>query len=140
MILSQIGMTDTENCKIVELFNVPESHAILDFTTTLSYLPEEYMSALTSLFPDGEYNHTEQIYSVPCSHRAHDATIDFYFDDVEISVPMRDFILEVQDTCYLGAVENRVQSGVADAVLGVSFLRGAYSKFLLQGKIIPNIC
>jgi hypothetical protein len=44
---------------------------------------------------------------------------------------MRDFILEVDESCYLGAVRNR-DLGSDEAILGLSFLRAAYSKFVNQ--------
>jgi hypothetical protein len=126
--LSQIGLTDTDNCKFVKAF-ATTVHAVFDFTTIVSYLPSDYMVPLTEFFPDGAYNFTEGVYEVPCSHRTHDSTIDFYFDNLVISVPMRDFILEVDETCFLGAVQN-MELGEGEAILGLSFLRGAYSKCL----------
>ncbi|KAI3323902.1 acid protease [Xylariaceae sp. AK1471] len=133
--LSQIGLTDPSNCKFVKIFTIPSVHAVFDFTTIISYLPFEYMVPLTEFFPDGFYNLTEGVYQVPCFHRTHDATIDFYFDNLAISVPMRDFILEVDGTCYLGVVRN-AELDEGEAILGLSFLRGAYTVFDLDNEAI----
>lgn len=83
------------------------------------------MDSLTGFFPDAFYNGGQGVYQVPCYHRFQDASIDFYFDTLVIRVPFRDFILRVDDICYLGAVQSADEHEV---ILGQTFLRGAYSK------------
>lgn len=85
------------------------------------------MDQLISFFPDAAYNYTQGVYQVPCDRRAHDATVNFKFDTLVIQVPLRDFVLQVDSICYLGAVKNVMGD---EAILGLSFLRGAYSKSL----------
>lgn len=82
------------------------------------------METLIGFFPEVTYNYTDGVYQVPCYHRFHDASIGFYFDTLLIRVPFRDFILQVDGICYLGAVQNVEDD---EAILGQNFLRGAYS-------------
>ncbi|KAJ2983039.1 hypothetical protein NUW58_g6321 [Xylaria curta] len=129
--LTAIGFFDPSSCISVDASQT-SSRAFFDFTTIVSYLPWEYMETLNGFFPDVTYNFTEGVYQVPCYHRSHEASIDFYFDALVISVPLRDFVLEVDELCYLGAVAN-VED---EAILGQSFLRGAYTAFDLDEEII----
>ncbi|RYC56087.1 hypothetical protein CHU98_g10118 [Xylaria longipes] len=120
--LTAIGMFDPSNCIFWDIYE-PAHRAFFDYTTIMSYLPTGYIQTLQEFFPDASFNYTEGVYQVPCSYRSHEASVDFYFDTHTISVPLRDFILEVDDICYLGAVENTED----EAILGQSFLRAAYN-------------
>lgn len=121
--LTALGMIDPSNC-IVSSIPQPSRHAIFDYSTIASYLPWAYMETLIGFFPEVTYNFTDGVYQVPCYHRFHDASIGFYFDTLLIRVPLRDFILQVNGICYLGAVQNAEED---EAILGQNFLRGAYS-------------
>ncbi|KAI1129819.1 acid protease [Nemania abortiva] len=130
--ITALGIFDPSNCVLKDML-LPSRRAFFDFTTIVSYLPWVYMDMLTSFFPDATYNRTNELYQVPCYHRYQDASIDFYFDTLIIRVPSRDFILQVDGICYLGAVQNGAQD---EAILGQSFLRGAYTAFDLDDEAI----
>ncbi|KAJ8106605.1 hypothetical protein ONZ43_g7010 [Nemania bipapillata] len=130
--LSALGVFDPSNCILSDV-RQPSRHAFFDFTTVISYLPWVYMDTLSGFFPDVTYNYTEGVYQVPCYHRFQDASIDFYFDTLIIRVPFRDFILLVDDICYLGAVQSVEEDEV---ILGQTFLRGAYTVFDLDDDAI----
>ena len=57
--------------------------------------------------------------------------MDFSFGDVVIRVPYSDFLLRVQDeSCSLGVQKREgEEAGDGEAILGDTFLRGAYGKF-----------
>ncbi|KAI0544217.1 acid protease [Xylaria curta] len=103
--LTAIGIFDPSNCVFLDVYE-PTHRAFFDYTTIVSHLPSVYIQTLSEFFPDATFNYTEGVYQVPCYYRSHEASVDFYFDTHTISVPLRDFILEVDDICYLGAVEN----------------------------------
>ncbi|KAI0809548.1 acid protease [Xylaria sp. FL0064] len=125
--LTSIGFSDLSNCSEVSFDGFPPPrHAFLDYTTLISYLPWAYIDTISGFFPSVTYNVTSEFYEVPCYHRAQDASIDFYFDTLTIRVPLHDFILEVDGICYLG-VQQSAQDD--EAILGQSFLRGAYTAF-----------
>ncbi|KAI1348780.1 acid protease [Xylaria sp. FL0043] len=125
--LTSIGFSDLSNCSEVSFDGFPPPrHAFLDYTTLLSYLPWAYIDTISGFFPSVTYNVTSEFYEVPCYHRAQDASIDFYFDTLTIRVPLHDFILEVDGICFLG-VQQSAQDD--EAILGQSFLRGAYTAF-----------
>ncbi|KAI0202691.1 aspartic peptidase domain-containing protein [Astrocystis sublimbata] len=129
--MNAIGFFDPSNCLFLDRYE-PASRAYFDYTTLFSYLPQEYIRALTGFFPSATFNKTEGVYQVPCYHRSHEASVDFYFDTATISVPLRDFVLQVDDACYLGAVANTED----EAILGQSFLRAAYTAFDLDANQI----
>ncbi|KAI0440400.1 acid protease [Xylaria telfairii] len=129
--LTALGLFDPSNCVFEDVYE-PARRAFFDYSTIISYLPSGYIEALTEFFPDATYNYTEGVYQLPCYYRSHEASVDFYFDTLTISVPLRDFILEVHDICYLGAVANTED----EAVLGQSFLRAAYTAFDLDDEAI----
>ncbi|KAI1110167.1 aspartic peptidase domain-containing protein [Nemania sp. NC0429] len=110
--------------------NVPQpwSRAYFDYASIISYLPWAHLETLISFFPEVTYNFTDSTYQVPCYNRYLDASIGFYFDTLLIRVPLRDFILQVDGICYLGAVQNQAEED--EVILGQSFLRGAYIREL----------
>ncbi|KAI1305456.1 acid protease [Xylaria venustula] len=130
--LTAIGFTDLSNCNVFDGFPPPR-RAFLDYTTIISYLPREYIDMINGCFPYMTYNVTNGAYQVPCYQRAQDASVDFSFDTLDIRVPLHDFILEVDGICFLG-----VQQSASDdeAILGQSFLRGAYTAFDLDDEAI----
>ncbi|KAI0536032.1 acid protease [Xylaria digitata] len=130
--LTSIGYSDLNNCELLETF-LPSRHAFFDYTTIISYLPWEYLEALNDFFPTVVYNLTDGVYEVPCYLRARDASVDFGFNALTIRVALRDFILEVNGVCYLGAAQSAMDDEV---ILGQSFLRGAYTAFDLDDEAI----
>ncbi|TGJ87220.1 hypothetical protein E0Z10_g1558 [Xylaria hypoxylon] len=130
--LTSIGYSDPSNCQLFDAFPPPR-RAFFDYTTIISYLPWEYLETITGFLPYVTYNLTEGVYQVPCYHRAQDASVDFSFDTLTIHVALRDFILEVDGICYLGAVQSTVDDEV---ILGQSFLRGAYTAFDVDEEAI----
>ncbi|KAF2970369.1 hypothetical protein GQX73_g3209 [Xylaria multiplex] len=130
--LTSIGYSDLNNCELIESYP-PSRHAFFDYTTIISYLPWEYLEALTGFFPTVFYNVTNDVYEVPCYLRARDASVDFGFNSLTIRVPLRDFILEVDGVCYLGVMQSAADDEV---ILGQSFLRGAYTAFDLDDEAI----
>ncbi|KAI1164771.1 aspartic peptidase domain-containing protein [Nemania serpens] len=128
--LTALGVVDPNNC-IVSSVPQPWRRAFFDYTTVFSYFPWAYMETLIGFFPEVTYNYTDGVYQVPCYHRFHDASIGFYFDTLLIRVPFRDFILQVDGICYLGAVQNVEDD---EAILGQNFLRGAYTAFDLDDE------
>ncbi|KAI1421731.1 acid protease [Xylaria sp. FL1777] len=130
--LTAIGFSDLNNCESFDGFPPPR-RAFFDYTTIISYLPWEYIDIINGFFPYVTYNVTAGVYQVPCYHRAQDASVDFYFNTLAIRVPLHDFILEVAGICYLG-VEQSTEDD--EAILGQSFLRGAYTAFDLDDETI----
>ncbi|KAI1281538.1 acid protease [Xylaria sp. FL0933] len=125
--LTSIGFSDLSNCSEVSFDGFPlPVHAFLDYTTLISYLPWSYIDTISGFFPPVTYNATSEFYEVPCYHRAQDASVDFYFDPLTIRVPLHDFILEVDGICFLGV---QLSAQDDEAILGQSFLRGAYTAF-----------
>ncbi|KAI0425344.1 acid protease [Xylaria sp. FL1042] len=130
--LTAIGFSDLSNCQSFDGFPPPR-RAFLDYTTIISYLPWEYISIINGFFPYVTYNITSGFYEVPCYHRLQAASVDFYFDTLAIRVPLHDFILEVDGTCYLGVEQSAKDD---EAILGQSFLRGAYTAFDVDNQAI----
>ncbi|KAI1438952.1 aspartic peptidase domain-containing protein [Xylaria sp. CBS 124048] len=130
--ITAVGISDPNNCRLSDIVTPPR-HAFFDFTTIVSYVPGAFMDDIIEFFPDGFYNSTEGVYQVPCFHRTQDASIDFYFSSLAIRVPMRDFILEVDGTCYLGVLQGSTEDEV---IFGQSFLRGAYTAFDMDAEAI----
>jgi hypothetical protein len=99
-----------------------------DTGTTLTYLPEEAFYAILDHFPDARPEPGFG-YSIDCSHKNDQGTIDFGFDGFTIHVPYAEFIFEIpadfsnngENICVLGAIP-------ADSfyILGDTFLRAAY--------------
>ncbi|KAI1269659.1 aspartic peptidase domain-containing protein [Xylariaceae sp. FL1019] len=130
--LTAIGYTEWNSCNRYTYF--PNStYTALDFTQIISRLPGRYMVYLAEIFPDAQYNNDEGYWEVPCRHRDRDATVDFNFDTHRIAVPMHDFILEYNGTCFLGAIATQDDQL---SVLGLSFLRGAYVAFDIEHEDI----
>ncbi|KAI0513098.1 acid protease [Xylaria bambusicola] len=128
--LTSIGYSNPSNCESFDGFPPPR-HAFLDYTTIFTYFPSEYIDMLNGFFPYVYYNITSGLYQVPCYHRSLAASVDFSFGSLIISVPLHDFILQVDGICFLG-----VQQSVTDdeVILGQSFLRGAYTAFDLDDE------
>ncbi|KAI0192393.1 aspartic peptidase domain-containing protein [Xylaria flabelliformis] len=127
--LTAMGIFDPSNCIFLDVYE-PTHRAFFDYTTIVSHLPSVYMQLLSEFFPDANYY--EGSYQVPCYYRSHEASVDFYFDTHTISVPLRDFILVINNICFLGAVKNTGD----EVILGQSFLRAAYTAFDLDDEAI----
>lgn len=101
-----------------EDINVP---VFFDSGGTLSQLPTPIFQAFAAFFSDAEFDPESGFYYVPCDVTDLDGSIDFYFGDKTIRVPLNDFIWQVQGFCILG-----VTATDGESVLGDTFLRAAY--------------
>ncbi|KAI0602404.1 hypothetical protein F4775DRAFT_602361 [Biscogniauxia sp. FL1348] len=122
-----MGYSDPSKCDNTS-FPVPMARYPISLvsTTQFSYLPRALVEALVEKFPDAYYNRTSGLWQMPCYHRYHSATIDFGFEDTLIHIPLRAFVLEFMEVCYLGAIEVGEN---APAVLGGNFLGSTYLVF-----------
>ncbi|KAI0469263.1 acid protease [Xylaria cf. heliscus] len=103
--LTAMGIFDPSDCIFGEVYE-PAHRAFFDYTILNSYLPAVYIQTITEYFPSGTVNYTEGFYEVPCYYRSREASVDFYFDTHTISVPLRDFILEINNICILAAIDS----------------------------------
>ncbi|KAK4135076.1 acid protease [Trichocladium antarcticum] len=104
-----------------EAIGVP---VFLDSGGTLSQLPTLIVQALVGFFPDAEYDPKSGFYYLPCDIAEENGTIDFFFGDKAIRVPLNDFIWQIQGFCILGVVAED-----EEPILGDTFLRAAYVVF-----------
>ncbi|KAI1339932.1 aspartic peptidase domain-containing protein [Xylariaceae sp. FL0016] len=121
-----IGFSDLEECTVYKKWSPVPYPALLDFNNPVTYLPGDDVEALAHQFDDASYNSTSKSWMVGCQHRHHEGTIDFGFKDLYIRVPLKQFILQKDQKCYLGALN--VTSNLP-AVLGSNFLSAAYVVF-----------
>ncbi|KAM3075640.1 hypothetical protein ACMFMG_007774 [Clarireedia jacksonii] len=98
---------------------------IMDSGSTLSYFPPSLINAILAYFP-GYVAKGGGLYTVPCSFKTGNATMNFGFNGQIIRIPLAQFIWFNGATCY-GPVAN--PSEKRDAILGDTFMRGAYVVF-----------
>lgn len=120
--------------------------AILDTGTTLTYLPVSLVSDIYDSL-DIQYSRREGIGYTSCDRANDDATLDFTFSSVTISVPMSELIINPNEAddgsgnpyeseesfCLFGITATEDDSF---AVLGDTFLRSAYVVFDLENNEI----
>lgn len=112
--------------------------AILDSGTTLSFLPTELVTAITSQLGENvTYNSAAAAYSVPCSLGGPGNNIVFGFENKDIQVPLSQLVYQTgqdpktgKSTCTLGLIPS------AHTILGDNFLRSCYTVFNLDKKTI----
>ena len=102
-------------------------NALVDTGSTYTLLPSEVVNALAEELD--AWNEAGE-WKVDCALRDVAGTVNFGFEDVLIRVPYADFLLRVQDdSCWLGVKASEADGGgKADAILGDTFLRGAYGE------------
>ncbi|KAK4194960.1 aspartic peptidase domain-containing protein [Triangularia verruculosa] len=112
--------------KVVSTYEYSTMPALLNTSSTWSYLPQHLFNSLENNFnatlsEDGSLE-------VPCSMVEQPGTVDFTFGDLTIRVPYSEFISQLEPGyCALGVLPRK---GSYDrAVLGDSFLRSAYIVF-----------
>lgn len=86
----------------VLVFNEPQTF-LLDSGYTYSGFPAPIFNALLEAFPSAIPIPGSNQYSVDCALTEVEGTLDFTFGSTIINVPYRDFILQQDGTCYLGA-------------------------------------
>ncbi|PQE34013.1 eukaryotic aspartyl protease protein [Rutstroemia sp. NJR-2017a WRK4] len=98
---------------------------IMDSGSTLSYFPPSLVNAMLTYFP-GYVTKGGGLYTVPCSFKTGTGTMNFGFNGKIIRIPLAQFVWFNGATCY-GPVAN--PSEKTDAILGDTFMRGAYVVF-----------
>jgi hypothetical protein len=98
---------------------------IMDSGSTLSYFPPSLVNAMLTYFP-GYIAKGGGLYTVPCSFKTGTGTMNFGFNGKIIRIPLAQFVWFNGATCY-GPVAN--PSEKTDAILGDTFMRGAYVVF-----------
>jgi hypothetical protein len=98
---------------------------IMDSGSTLSYFPPSLVNAMLAYFP-GYVAKGGGLYTVPCSFKTGTGTMNFGFNGQIIRIPLAQFVWFNGATCY-GPVAN--PSEKTDAILGDTFMRGAYVVF-----------
>jgi hypothetical protein len=107
-------------------FNMP---VLIDTGSTLSYFREDLVAQIGQVF--GAVIDSNNVYVVDCRWRKMAGTVDFGFNRgrMVISVSYKDFLYEqYPGHCMLGAQPADV--GSTNYVLGDTFIRGAYCKFM----------
>ena len=94
-----------------------------DSGSTFCYLPPALFAGLLSFFPTAVNQGSSQ-YTVPCSLRDQNGTIDFGFGGTTIHVSYHEFFWFDGVQCWLAAVPS-----TEFFLLGDSFMRSAYSKY-----------
>ena len=104
-----------------EVLSVP---VFLDSGATFSHLPTAIYQAFANSFTSGQYDPDSGYFYVPCDVTDLAGSVDFYFGNKTIRVPLNDFIWEVQGYCILGVLPSD-----DEPTLGDTFLRAAYVVF-----------
>ncbi|KAL7619897.1 hypothetical protein AAE478_010444 [Parahypoxylon ruwenzoriense] len=109
--------------------------AVVDSGTTFSIFPESVVNALARGFP-GAKSDGNGGYTVPCSLRDADGSVEFEFltdgssgsngGKLTIAVSYRDFIWDRGDYCFMGAQHD---ANFQSWILGDTFMRAAYATF-----------
>ncbi|KAH0538745.1 hypothetical protein FGG08_004699 [Glutinoglossum americanum] len=142
--MTGLDFTDANGGKrsIVSDTTIP---VLLDSGSSLSYLPNNIVSALFRMF-NAKYDAESQAAYVPCSLANTGGTLDFTFTQPTISVPMNELVIDpgVQSdgrrltfgdgtpACLFGISS----SGGSTNVLGDTFLRSAYVVYDLDNNQI----
>jgi hypothetical protein len=109
---------------------------LLDSGSSLSYLPSSYAQAVFAIF-SAQYDANTGAAVVDCNLMNADATVDFGFSGLTISVEMSELVIidgyrHNQPVCILGISD----AGESTAVLGDTFLRSAYVVYDLSNNEI----
>jgi hypothetical protein len=118
-----------------QVFNDPIP-VLLDSGSSLSYLPDSDANSLYQIF-DAQYNSQAGAAVVSCDLANNDATVDFNFSGINISVPLNELVLldgysRGREVCILGISS----AGSSTPVLGDTFLRSAYVVYDLDNNEI----
>ncbi|KAM7183874.1 hypothetical protein V8F33_013325 [Rhypophila sp. PSN 637] len=132
--VTSIGVTKPGSCETVPVTPKGFDERFLpDTGTSLTYMPSEAFNKILEAFPDAQLSGEGFGYTVDCSHRTADGTIDYTFPDgFTVHVPFSEFIFLVpgdattnfEDTCIIGAVATE-----SLFILGDTFLRAVYAVF-----------
>lgn len=102
--------------------NGSDRTVMLDSGTTISRMhPAVSQPILEAL---GAVDDGQGYFRVPCSLRTSGGSVDFGFGQTSVRVPMKDFIMNVGQVCYVGLVLTTDQQ-----ILGDSVLRAGYFVF-----------
>lgn len=142
--LDGIGFTDTDGSETTVDQSLEEA-VLLDSGTSFSYLSYTLQSSLAKIV-GAQYNSRLEYYVQTCDVLNVDASIDFYFDDLTIKVPVRNLFVVATDeddqpitfttgeqVCLFTVLDN---SDVGVSILGDSFLRAAYVVYDLDNNEI----
>lgn len=115
-----------QHMHLSEIADVPVMISVGDLILNL---PGYVFLFIVDLFK-GFNDESTDMYRVPCSQLQLDDLFGFYFSGVELRVPFRDLVMQVEDACYL-SVES---SYSRPFVLGRDILRSAYLVVDLEGR------
>jgi hypothetical protein len=106
---------------------------LLDSGSSLSYLPDDIASAITSEV-QAVYSQSEGVYLVDCSLAGNSSYVTFTFSDLRIAVPFSELVVEANNSneCIFGIVN----AGNSPNILGDTFLRSAYVVYDLDNNQI----
>jgi hypothetical protein len=113
--MSSVGITQPGDASKIYTKPTYEQAVFLDSGTTLSRLPANLVAAMLHDFP-GSADNGNGLYTVPCSYRSQQGTLDFGFGNTVIHVPYHEFIWTNGGICYFGAVANSASD--VDWILG----------------------
>jgi hypothetical protein len=101
---------------------------VLDTGSSLSYLPQSVLTQMANDF-QAQFDSSSQLYLMSCSVLSQQGSINFAFGQATIQVPFEEFIWNLGGgTCALGVMPADTTAGTT-ALLGDSFMRGAYVVF-----------
>jgi hypothetical protein len=123
--MTGVGLTMGGSSKTYSGGNIP---IVLDTGSSLSLLPQSVVSSMANDL-NAQLDQQSGFYLMSCSVLNQQGSVNFAFGQVTIQVPFSEFIWNLGgNTCALGAMPEDTSSGTT-ALLGDSFLRGAYVVF-----------
>ncbi|KAI9854547.1 MAG: hypothetical protein M1813_000961 [Trichoglossum hirsutum] len=144
-IIAMTGMSLSSNGKEQSISTGTTIPVLLDSGSSLTYLPDNIVSALFKTF-NAKFDAESQAAYVPCTMANQDATLDFIFTEPVIKVPMNELVIDPgvrpdgsrltfkdgTPACLFGISS----SGSSTNVLGDTFLRSAYVVYDLDNNQI----
>lgn len=135
MNLTSLSLTTPTGTTRVHRSTSAPVNALVDTGSTYSLLPAAVAEALADAL--GAWKEVGE-WKVDCALRDVAGSVDFGFGDVVIRVPYSDFLLKMGDSCSMG-VQGGEEGSEGEAILGDTFLRGAYGESsLLVPWVFPG--